>query len=302
MAATLPHDGELRLAQVLAQWRHWDCDPPLAAAPSPAGSLDPGHSNRSYRVQAADGRAFVVRLDGIEAAHHGISRRTEWHALKQAHARGLAPRPCFLHPALGALVCEYLPPDDGAAQAPTEVAALLRAIHRLPPLHYRLDLGERIARYRHQVARLAPERLAALAPFAAAVDALLQYQRDWQRATGEPRVLCHNDLLAANRLASGGRLFALDWEYCAMGSRWFDLAVVCCGDPWSEDEREALLGAYLQRPPTPTERQHLARCGLLYRYLELLWFACVDTGQYDWPGKLAGLEQALRAQAGPGGV
>jgi thiamine kinase len=294
VAATLPRNGELRLTQVLAQWRHWDCDPPLAAAPELAGQLGRGCSNLSYRVQAADGRAFVVRLDGVDTAHHGINRQTEWRALQQAHARGLAPAPRYRNPELGALVCDYLPADASQAQDPAEVAALLRAIHALPPLHCRLDLGERITRYRHQVGRQSPEVMRALAPFASPVDQFLQ----WQRQRGGESVLCHNDLLAANRLCSGGRLWALDWEYCAMGDRWFDLSVTLCGDEWQTGARETLLAAYLQRPPTREERRQLAGYSLLYRYLELLWFALVDAGLTDWQGKLAALEGSLDELAG----
>ena len=54
---------------------------------------------------------------------------------------------------------------------------------------------------------------------------------------------CHNDLLAPNRLRSGGKLWALDWEYCAMGSPWFDLAVISCGENYSHEDNEAFAKA-----------------------------------------------------------
>jgi thiamine kinase len=295
VAAPLPHDGELRLAQVLAQWRHWDCDPPLAAPPAPAGALAPGQSNRSYRVDARDGRAFVVRLDGVDPLRHGISRQAEWHALQLAHARGLAPRPCYRNPELGALVCDYLHPTPCPAESPLAVGELLRAIHALPPLHCRLDLAARIARYRHQAGQQAPQLLAMLAPFTAAVDRLVA----WLGQCGEAPVLCHNDLLAGNRLYSAGRLWALDWEYCAMGNRWFELAVVCCGDDWAPKATAALVTAYLRRPARAHERQQLAACSLVYRYLELLWYACVHRGHGHWDRKLTALHAQLSALTGP---
>ena len=47
-------------------------------------------------------------------------------------------------------------------------------------------------------------------------------------------VLCHNDLLRANRIYSGGKLWAIDWEYCAMASPWYDIAVIVNGDALNE--------------------------------------------------------------------
>lgn len=291
MAATLPHGQRLKLAQVLAQWRHWDCDPPLPAAPEPGAALGQGFSNINIRVDSADGRAFVVRLDGVQTANHGISRQAEWRALGAAHRAGLAPAPRYFNPDLGALVCDYLAPDASQPRDIAAVATLLRRIHALPPLHYRLDLGERVARYRHQCARRAPEYLARLSSLEETVSRLL----DWQRDSDPTPVLCHNDLLAANRFYSGGHLWALDWEYAAMGSRWFDLAVVCCDEGWSKDDGESLLQAYLQRPPEAAERRGLTRHCVLYRYIELLWFANVNPGGTDWPRKLAALERATNA-------
>jgi thiamine kinase-like enzyme len=84
--------------------------------------------------------------------------------------------------------------------------------------------------------------------------------------------LCHNDLLAANRLRSGGVLWALDWEYCAMGSPWYDLAVTQCGDSLGEVETDELLRSYLGRSPQSDELERLRDYGRVYRYLELLWY------------------------------
>lgn len=274
---------------MLAQWRHWTTPAPLSAQPLVQRCLAPGISNTSVLV-AADAQRFVVRLDGIDARHHGITRQGEWRALVAATARGLAPAPRYFNPELGALVCDYLPPDPAQPLEIPEVAKLLRAIHALPPLHHRLDLGERIARYRHSCAERAPAHWAALKPFAPRVEAALEQEH---QAAGA-RVLCHNDLLRANRLRSGGRLWALDWEYCAMGSPWFDLAVVCCGDDLSAAQTEALLSGYLGGPAADEQRQQLARQMLLYRYLELLWYATTRPDHPGWDARLARLETASR--------
>lgn len=275
---------------MLAQWRHWDCVPPLPGEPQVLRQLSPGFSNASLHVESADGRQYVVRLDGVDPAHHGINRQAEWRALHSAHAAGLAARPCYFNPELGALVCDYLPESPEYAAPPEDVGKLLRAIHALPALHHRLDLNERTARYRRHGAPEDEQTAAALAAVTPAVDEVLAWQRDRSE-----RCLCHNDLLAANRLYSGERLYALDWEYCAMGSPWFDLAVVCCGDEFDTAATERLLQAYLGRPPRGNEWQQLAAFGLLYRHIEVLWFIDVGTGGVDWDGKLNALTAAANS-------
>ena len=64
-------------------------------------------------------------------------------------------------------------------------------------------------------------------------------------ASPEPRRPCHNDLLAANFIASGERLVILDWEYAGMNDRYFDLGEP--GRPTTTSTRDAelaLLEAY----------------------------------------------------------
>ncbi len=280
MAAPLPLPVRLKLDQTLAQWRHWDCGHDLPGAPRFVRALSAGHSNHSMLVAAS--RHFVVRIDGVDPAIHGINRQAEWLALRDAHAAGLAPRPCYFNPELGTLVCEYLPPDAGQQRPLAEVADLLRAIHRLPLRHSRLDLRRRILRYenllRHHGRSLpapltgARERVTALLASAAARD--------------RPRALCHNDLLQGNRLASGGRLWAIDWEYCAVTDPLYDLAVVICGDELSNGQAQELVGHYLAREPDAGENRLLLEYICIYRYLALLWYLAqrhpaMDTAQCE---------------------
>ena len=44
------------------------------------------------------------------------------------------------------------------------------------------------------------------------------------RRSTDAHVPCHNDLLNANFLEDGERLWIVDWEYAGMGDRFFDLA------------------------------------------------------------------------------
>lgn len=270
MVTTLPGNIRLKLDQTLVQWRHWEVNPALPQTPVVVAVLGAGLSNFSVLVEA--GRQFVVRIDGITPSAHGLNRQGEWRTLSAAHRAGLAPRPCYFNPELGSLVCDYLPPDEQQPVDVTEVAILFRGIHQLPARHHRLDLAERILSYEKRLANRHPERTTQLAAFRRGVSELL----DATSSDRQPRVLCHNDLLQANRLRSGGKLYALDWEYAAMGSPWYDLAVVAAGDNLTSPAIEKLLEAYADKPPSATQLQLVAQYGCLYRYLELLWYLVQD--------------------------
>jgi thiamine kinase len=270
MAPALPRNVQLRLEQTLAQWSQWQCNPTAARSPSVVRVLSPGFSNYSVLVEA--GQQFVVRLDGQKPAAHGLSRQAEWRTLDAAHRAGLAPRPCYFNPDLGSLVCHYLAPDAAQELRITDVAQLLRDIHQLPATHHRLDLAERILRYEKQVERRGRALDGAVRDCRSRVTKLLT------RLQNQPgtAVLCHIDLLRANRLYSGGKLWALDWEYCAMASPWYDIAVVVNGDELSSADAGALLEAYLGRAPVDEERDTLHQYGCVYRYLELLWYLALE--------------------------
>lgn len=270
MVAALPGKIQLKLDQTLAQWRQWACDPPLAGVPKLVATLGAGLSNFSILVEA-DSR-FVVRIDGIDPVVHKLNRHGEWRSLEAAHGAGLAPAPRYFNPALGSLVCDYLTPDGEQPLNIPDIAQLLRGIHQLPARHHRLDLAERLLSYEKRLIHRNPASRALLEdyrlPVAEALSAAGQ--------TRQPQVLCHHDLLRANRLYSGGRLFALDWEYSAMGSAWYELAVVAAGDELTPAETDTLLRAYLGSAASESQLRLVMQYTCVYRYLELLWYLAQD--------------------------
>jgi thiamine kinase len=290
MTDTLPRHIRLKLEQTLAQWPHWHCEPALTEAPTIVAVMTPGISN--FSVLVASGQRFVVRIDGVNPAANGLNRQTEWRALEAARLAGLAPTPRYFNPELGSLVCDYLSPDENQALCIADVAALLRNIHQLPARHCRLDLAERMLRYEKQLAHRNPNQSPLLTdvrgPVLALLDSIIQQSH--------PVALCHNDLLQANRIYSAGQLWAIDWEYCAMGSPWYDIAVVVNGDSLSATQTDELLAAYLGRPATSAEQLTLHQYGCVYRYLEILWYQTQDKPGLQpaaLASKLTALESAL---------
>ena len=270
MVRALPRNIQLKLEQTLSQWPHWDCTPELTRVPNVVRILTPGISNFSVLVES--GQHFVVRLDGLDPASNGLNRQAEWRTLEAAHSAGLAPYPCYFNPELGSLVCDYLAPEAAYNLDITDVGQLLRAIHQLPARHHRLNLAERILQYEKRLQSKGQQLNVGLRKSANKVSEILSEIN----CKSSNAVLCHNDLLQANRIYSAGRLWAIDWEYCAMGSHWYDLAVVVNGDLLSTAEAEALINTYLERAPDAQERSLLHQYSCIYRYLELLWYLALE--------------------------
>jgi thiamine kinase-like enzyme len=67
--------------------------------------------------------------------------------------------------------------------------------------------------------------------------------------------LCHNDVLAANILDDGDRLWLVDWEYGGMGNPLFDLAGVCGNCGLEREEEVLLLSAYFGREDAAVARE-----------------------------------------------
>jgi thiamine kinase len=275
MLQSLPKDIRLKLDQTLAQWPQWNCEPVVTRAPTIVKVLTSGISNFSILVESE--QHFVVRIDGFKPAKFGLCRETEWRTLQDAHNMSLTPRPCYFNPDLGALVCDYLSPDADQGLDVTEVARLLHKIHRLPPRHHRLKLAERNRLYERQLEQRERSPSDLFRQYGEKVSSLLEAIAQHPGET----VLCHNDLLRNNRIYSAGKLWAIDWEYCAMGSPWYDIAVIVNGDSLADHETDSLLFAYLGRKPNDWERITLYRYGCVYRYLELLYYKTLENPILD---------------------
>jgi len=270
MASALPRLVQLKLDQTLSQWRHWRCGYPLLKQPVIVKPLTGGLSNHSILVE--ERAQFVVRIDDVNPVALGLNRQAEWHAMQVANNHGVAPAPCYFNPDLGSLVSEYLPQDQTLRITLEDVAILLRSIHALPASHHRLDLGEKIQRYERKQ-RQAPAR--AHETLHKYRERVLQEVQTLQTTAGQP-ALCHNDLLEANRIASNGKVYAIDWEYAAMGDPFYDIAVIVGGDELDADQGDVLLQAYLGRAASAAENLRLRQYCCIYRYLELAWYFTLD--------------------------
>ncbi|WP_048646942.1 phosphotransferase family protein [Nitratireductor soli] len=259
----------------------------IAALPIWKGSIaiEPligGISNESWLV-TDDVGGHVVRF-GKDYPFHHVLRDREVMTARAAELASLAP--AVEHAESGVMVCRHLNATTyGEADVRSNierVTRIVRTFHeRMPhhisgpgfmfwPFHVIRDYartlsagGSRMAEHLPAYLTLAEELEAAQAPL--------------------PIVFGHNDLLPANLLDDGERLWLIDFEYAGFSTAMFDLAGLSSNASFSDEESEALLGFYFGRTPDRPLRRSLAamQCASLLR--EAMW-SMVSEIYLDAPG------------------
>ncbi len=240
--------------------------------PIDISAITGGITNRNYLVR--DGTLKrVVRLGDDIPVHH-ISRSNELAASRAAHAAGLSP--AVIHHAPGVLVLDYieskaLTPEDLRDPSTLErVIPLVRACHHDIAREFR---GTATIFWVFHVVRDYIATLDAAGSIYSPLfsDLLIKAQRLEQAAGPFEIAFGHNDMLAANFLDDGQRLWLIDWDYAGFNSPLFDLGGLASNNEFSEDAERAMLEAYYQAPLKPDlwRRYQAMKCASLLR--EMLW-------------------------------
>ena len=239
------------------------------------GPVDPkpmlgGLSNQSYYVEDG-GRKFVVRF-GRDYPFHHVFRARELMTAKAAHAAGFAPR--VAHSGPGVQVAEFI---DGKTFSGEDVradigrvAGLIRRFHAEMPHHvsgpaFYFSVFHVIRDYAHTLDRGGSRMVAKLPGY-------LKLAEELERAqTPLPIVFGHNDLLPANFLDDGEKLWLIDFEYAGFNTAMFDLAGAASNAGMSEGESNRLLHAYFGGEPNAdiVRSFHAMQCASLLR--EAMW-------------------------------
>jgi len=241
------------------------------------GRVDPqalggGISNHNFLV--LDGGAkFMVRI-GEDILVHNVLRRFELAASRAAHAAGISPE--VVHAEPGAMVFHYvegrtLTPADVRDPAMLErILPLVRRCHLELPRHFRgpapmfwvfQAVRDYAGRLREDKSRMVPELPRLLAAAEKLEKAALPIEL----------VFGHNDLLAANLIDDGIRLWLVDWEYGGFNSPLFDLGGLASNNELSPEQEDWLLEAYFEEPVSDDLRRRYAalKCASLLR--EAMW-------------------------------
>ncbi|MBT9289270.1 choline kinase family protein [Prosthecodimorpha staleyi] len=211
--------------------------------------LSGGMTNANFVVEDRGAR-YVVRIGG-DIPHHGILRRNELAASRAAAEIGVSP-PVF-HVEPGALVVGFI---DGRTFRPEDVrdpANLPRLVDLVRRAHTGIPKALRgpaplfwvfhvLRDYAHTLREAGSRHAAALPGLMADADR-------FELAVGPVDLIFgHNDLLAANVIDDGNRLWLVDWDYAGFNSPLFDLGGLASNSELAPEACRALIEAYFERP------------------------------------------------------
>ncbi|QEN88808.1 phosphotransferase [Labrys sp. KNU-23] len=277
----VPLHGPRERAASLACWRS-------RVEPQPLGG---GITNTNFTVDDGTGR-YVVRI-GDDIPLHQISRTNELAASKAAFAAGISPE--VVHHEPGALVLRFI---EGRTFTPEDVRDprnhqamidLMRRCHREMPRFFRGPAAifwvfQVVRDYGHTLREGASRHLQLL-------PRLLAESERLEEGVGPVDIVFgHNDLLAANFLDDGKRLWLVDWDYAGFNSPLFDLGGLASNSELDAVARETLAEAYFERPLDDGLRRRLAAMTAASLLRETLWSMVSEihsTLDFDYPGYTA---------------
>lgn len=245
---------------------------PCWRGPVSLTAMTGGITNRNYRATDERGQ-FAVRV-GTDIPEHLVMRFNEPAVLCAAHAAGVAPALVYCEPPV--TVTRFIdsrtltPADVRAPDMLPRIVDLIARFHRRMPgllrgpmlifwvFHVIRDYGATLDARRSGHGALIGELVAAGNALEAAAGPF-------------DIVFCHNDLLAANLLDDGTRLWLIDFDYAGFNSPLFDLGGLASNNGLSEIQESQMLETYFDAPVTGELRRRFGamKCASLLR--ETMW-------------------------------
>ncbi len=240
--------------------------------------LTGGVTNLNFKIEA-DGKSYVLRINGADTDKLGIRRDVEHCANLAAGRLGIAPDVIYYIEPEGYLVTRFIK----ARQLPPEVITrpenIVRVVRKLRLFHRRgpkLDGDFNVFRRVEMLTAVSKEKNCKF-PFD--FDWIAQTMRTVEEALlKDPYVPtpCHNDLLNLNWLdeedvtGGMGEVRLLDWEYAGMGDIFFDLGNFSHHHRLEDDQMRLLLQEYFGEV-TPKNFARLKLMAAMSEIHEAMW-------------------------------
>lgn len=243
-------------------------------APVELAPLKGGLTNLSF-VVTHRGEKFVARCGDDIPVHH-VFRDRERAASMAAFEAGLSPE--IIHAEPGITVLRFVEGrifEEADLRANVDrLAALLKDCHTKVGHHLR---GPANIFWVFHVIRDYVTLIDADRRYLAMADRLEQAQ------VALPIVFGHHDLLPANIIDDGRRLWLIDWEYGGFGTVMFDLANLSINGAFEPAQDAALLDAYFAGKVDDDLRRSFAAMKVASALREALW-AMVSDVHLKTPG------------------
>lgn len=225
-----------------------------------------GLTNSNFLIEHQN-QPWVVRV-AQDIPVHGIVRQQEMAALKAAELVGLSPKILYSTPQVTVtLYIEGQVLNAELIKQPetiTRVIQVLKKAHTVMPQHLPIPhtLFWVFAVNRHYLKILNNPEL----KFFSDCNNELE-----EKVHTRSLIFGHNDLLAANFIDDGKKLWLIDWEYAGFGDPLFDIAGLAANHDFNAQEEDGLLEAYFEQNVSDALRYQLAlmKCAAALR--EMLW-------------------------------
>ena len=205
---------------------------------------------------------------------HLISRRNEIASCEAAFAIGVSPELVYHEP--GILVARFIEgqvfdeADVRDAHNLHRIIGLLKRFHHEVPTRFdQIPVMFWVFQvFRHYHNLLAQGQSA----HAARLPELTQIGRELEAAVGPVEIVFgHNDLLPANFIDDGDKIWLIDFDYAGFNSPLFDLSNLASNNELSEDQEQIMLENYfgVSTNRATHASYHAMKCASLLR--ETLW-------------------------------
>ena len=242
------------------------------SAPVEPEPLAGGITNTNFVVED-QGNRYVVRV-GDDIPIHGIMRFNEVAAAQAAYESGISPE--VVYSEKGLFVIRYIEgmtfeeKDVREQSNLKQIIPLIRNCHQDIPRFFRgpalVFWPFHVCRNYIRTAREGNSRSMDLLP------RFLEINAELERTVGDIKlVFCHNDLLAANFIDDGQKLWLLDWDYGGYNSALFDLANLSSNNVLSPEQEDWFLEAYYEQAVTDELRYRFASMKCVSLLRETLW-------------------------------
>jgi len=229
-----------------------------------------GITNKNFLVTDGE-KKYFVRL-GNDIPEHLVSRSNELIASQAAAEKKIGPNIIFSNK--GILILDYIEShtlsEDDVRKSVVSIIPLIKKVHEEIPkilygqtfffwvFHIIKNYANFLKNQNSHYGKLLP-------------DLLKQSEILEKQSSPYEIVFSHNDLLSANFLNDGSRLWLIDWEYAGFNTPLFDLGSLAANNNFSEKEELFLLENYYEKKISEEllKRYYSIKCSALLR--ETMW-------------------------------
>ena len=209
-------------------------------------TLDGGITNENFLVEEHN-KKYVVRL-GNDIPEHLVSRSNELIVSKAASNAGISPK--VIYHSHGILVLDYIKSitlsSEGVRKNIKSIIPLIKKIHHEIPKNL---YGQSVIFWVFHVIRNYVKFLNDNKSLHIKILSDLISKSELLEKNSSPYeiVFGHNDLLPANFLDDGSKIWIIDWEYAGFNTPLFDLGGLSSNNDFSLEEETFLLENYYEK-------------------------------------------------------